>query len=242
MHDTLEYLRQEPVHRRWHHDQMTFGLMYAFSENFILPLSHDEVVHGKGSLLSRIPGDAWQQFATLRAYYAVMWAQPGKKLLFMGQEFAQGPEWNFAAGLEWPLLDVSWHRGTQTLVRDCNRTYREHRALHDRDCSADGFRWIVVDDAASSVFGWLRFGDGAPPVAVIANFTPVPREGYRIGLPAPGRWREILNTDAAAYGGSGCGNAGGIDARPGEWNGFPCSAALTVPPLGTLWLVHEGGA
>jgi len=240
MHDTLEYLRQEPVHRRWHHDKMTFGLMYAFTENFILPLSHDEVVHGKGSLLARIPGDAWQQFATLRAYYAVMWAQPGKKLLFMGQEFAQGPEWNFATGLAWPLLDVDWHRGTQALVRDCNRAYRAHKALHDRDCAADGFRWIAVDDAASSVFAWLRFGDDAPPVAVIANFTPVPRAGYRIGLPAPGRWREILNTDAATYGGSGCGNAGGIDARSGEWNGFPCSAAISLPPLGTLWLVHEG--
>ena len=242
MHDTLEYVRQEPVHRRWHHDKMTFGLMYAFTENFILPLSHDEVVHGKGSLLARIPGDAWQQFATLRAYYAVMWAQPGKKLLFMGQEFAQGREWNFAAGLEWPLLDVGWHRGTQMLVRDCNHAYRAHQALHERDCAADGFRWIAVDDAASSVFAWLRFGeDGARPVAVVANFTPVPREGYRIGLPAGGRWREILNTDAVIYGGSGCGNAGGIDANGGETGAFPCSAAIRLPPLGTLWLVHEGG-
>jgi 1,4-alpha-glucan branching enzyme len=242
MHDTLEYLRQEPVHRRWHHDRMTFGLMYAFTENFILPLSHDEVVHGKGSLLARIPGDAWQQFATLRAYYAVMWAQPGKKLLFMGQEFAQGREWDFAAGLDWPLLDVDWHRGTQMVVRDCNHLYRAHAALHERDCAADGFRWIAVDDAPSSMFAWLRYGgDGVAAVAVIANFTPVPREGYRIGLPAAGRWREILNTDATIYGGSGWGNAGGIDAHSGEWRGFPCCADITVPPLGTLWLVHEEG-
>ena len=157
---------------------MTFGLMYAFAENFVLPLSHDEVVHGKGSLLARMPGDAWQQFATLRAYYALMWAHPGKKLLFMGQEFAQGREWDFATGLDWPLLDIGWHRGMQALVRDCNRGYRAQRALHERDCAPDGFRWIEVDDAASSVFAWLRFGgDGAPPVAVVANFTPVPARG-----------------------------------------------------------------
>ena len=242
MHDTLEYLRQEPVHRRWHHDKMTFGLMYAFAENFVLPLSHDEVVHGKKSLLGKIPGDAWQQFASLRAYYALMWAHPGKKLLFMGQEFAQGREWNFETGLEWPSLSIGWHRGVQALVRDCNRAYRGERALHERDCEADGFRWIVVDDADNSVFAWLRFAsDGTRPVAAVANFTPVPRTGYRIGLPAPGRWREILNTDAAAYGGSGCGNAGGVDAKTGECGGFPCSAVVTLPPLGALWLVHEGG-
>jgi 1,4-alpha-glucan branching enzyme len=217
--------------------------MYAFAENFVLPLSHDEVVHGKGSLLARIPGDAWQQFATLRAYYAFMWAHPGKKLLFMGQEFAQGREWNFETGLEWKLLDIGWHRGVQTLVRDCNREYRAQRALHERDCEGDGFRWIVVDDPENSVFAWLRFaGDGAPPVAAIANFTPVPRAGYRIGLPLPGRWREILNTDAASYGGSDCGNAGGVDANAVEHHGHPCSAEVTLPPLGALWLVHEGNA
>ncbi len=240
MHDTLEYLRQEPVHRRWHHDKMTFGLVYAFSENFILPLSHDEVVHGKGSLLARVPGDAWQQFATLRAYYAAMWAHPGKKLLFMGQEFAQGPEWDFATGLPWSLLDIGWHRGVQRLVHDCNRAYRAHRALHEQDCAPEGFRWIVVDDTASSVFAWLRFGgDDTPPVAVVANFTPVPRESYRIGLPLPGRWREILNTDAALYGGSERGNAGAVIARPEALHGLPCSAAVVLPPLATLWLVHD---
>ncbi len=240
MHDTLQYLQQVPVHRRWHHDRVTFGLLYAFAENFVLPLSHDEVVHGKGSLLARIPGDAWQQFATLRAYYAFMWAYPGKKLLFMGQEFAQGREWDFEAGLDWPLLDIGWHRGVQALLRDCNRSYRAQPALFARDCEADGFRWIAVDDRSNSVFAWLRSGgDGTEPVAVVANFTPVPRDGYRIGLPLPGRWREILNTDAAEYGGSGQGNAGCVVAEPRPSHGFPCSASITAPPLGTLWLVHE---
>jgi 1,4-alpha-glucan branching enzyme len=242
MHDTLQYLSREPVHRRWHHDRMTFGLIYAFSENFILPLSHDEVVHGKRSLLGRIHGDAWQQFATLRTFYAAMWAHPGKKLLFMGQEFAQGREWNFDAGLDWPLLSIDWHRGIQALVRDCNRGYRNERALHARDCEAEGFRWLVVDDAANSVFAWLRLAPDARPVAVVVNFTPVPRAAYRIGLPEPGRWREILNTDAAAYGGSNSGNAGAVDAIAGEWAGLPCHADLMLPPLGTLWLAHEGRA
>ena len=241
MHDTLQYLHQIPVHRRWHHDRITFGLLYAFAENFVLPLSHDEVVHGKGSLLARIPGDAWQQFATLRAYYAFMWAYPGKKLLFMGQEFAQGREWDFETGLDWPLLDVSWHRGVQALLRDCNHAYRGQRALHERDCEADGFRWIAVDDRQHSVFAWLRDGgENARPVVAVANFTPVPREDYRIGLPLPGVWREILNTDAVAYGGTGLGNAGRIVAAASGSHGFPCSAAITVPPLGTLWFVHEG--
>jgi 1,4-alpha-glucan branching enzyme len=242
MHDTLEYMRQVPVHRRWHHDRMTFGLMYAFTENFVLPLSHDEVVHGKGSLLGKMPGDAWQQFASLRAYYAFMWAHPGKKLLFMGQDFAQGREWNFDAELDWPLQDIAWHRGVQTLVRDCNHAYRSQRSLHERDCEADGFRWIEVDDRLSSVFAWLRFGvDGAPIVAAVSNFTPVPRQDYRIGLPLSGRWREILNTDAAAYGGSNCGNAGGVIAGEMASHGYPCSATITLPPLATLWFVHHGG-
>jgi 1,4-alpha-glucan branching enzyme len=240
MHDTLDYLKLEPVHRKWHHEKITFGLMYAFAENFVLPLSHDEVVHGKGSLLARTRGDPWRQFATLRLYYAFMWAYPGKKLIFMGQEFAQGREWNFESGLEWGALDVGWHRGVQSLVRDCNREYRAQRALHERDCEGEGFRWIVVDDRERSVFAWLRSGGaGAPPVAVVANFTPVPRIRYRIGLPLPGRWREILNSDAAAYGGSNAGNAGGIDAQATGHNGYPCSAEVTLPPLGALWLIHE---
>jgi 1,4-alpha-glucan branching enzyme len=241
MNDTLDYVRLQPVHRRWHHDRMTFGLVYAFAENFVLPLSHDEVVHGKGSLLARVPGDAWQQFATLRAYYAFTWGHPGKKLLFMGQEFGQGPEWDFASALAWWQLDLDSHRGVQALLRDCNRLYRAERALHERDCEADGFRWIVVDDPENSVFAWVRYGgDGARPVAIAVNFTPVPRHGYRIGLPYAGRWREILNTDAAAYGGTECGNAGGVDAVAAESHGFPCSASITLPPLAAVWLAHEG--
>ena len=241
MHDTLNYMSEDPVHRRWHHDKMTFGMVYAYTENFVLPLSHDEVVHGKRSLLDRLPGDPWQRFAALRAYYAFMWAYPGKKLLFMGQEFAQGLEWNFDGELDWPLLDVAWHRGVQALVRDCNGLHRRERALHELDCEPGGFRWIVVDDATHSVFAWVRFGgSGARTIAVIANFTPVPRAGYGIGLPHAGRWREILNTDATAYGGSNAGNAGVVAAGPAPRHGYPCSAAVTLPPLGTIWLVHEG--
>ena len=241
MHDTLAYLQQAPVHRRWHHNCVTFGLTYAFAENFVLPLSHDEVVHGKGSLLSRMPGDPWQQFATLRAYYGFLWGYPGKKLLFMGQEFGQNREWNFEAGLDWDLLDLPSHRGVQAVVRDCNDAYRRYPALHDHDCVAAGFQWIVVDDANHSVFAWLRTaGGGAPPVAVVTNFTEVPHEGYVIGLPLAGRWREILNTDSAFYGGSNQGNGGSITARPTPSHGLACSARIVVPPLATLWFVHEG--
>jgi 1,4-alpha-glucan branching enzyme len=240
MHDTLAYLRRASVHRRAHHNDITFGLTYAFAENFVLPLSHDEVVHGKGSLLSRMPGDSWQQFATLRAYYGFLWAYPGKKLLFMGQEFAQRREWNFGAGLDWDLLDAPSHRGVQAVVRDCNDAYRSHPALHDQDCVAEGFRWIVVDDASHSVFAWLRTADGAPPVAIVTNFTEVPHAGYVIGLPVAGRWREILNTDSAFYGGSNQGNLGGIVARAKPSHGYACSAQIVVPPLATVWFVHEG--
>ena len=241
MHDTLQYMAENPVHRRWHHDKMTFGLIYAFTENFVLPLSHDEVVHGKRSLLDRMPGDAWQRFAALRAYYAFMWGYPGKKLLFMGQEFAQGREWDFDGQLDWPLLDVAVHRGVRTLVRDCNRLHRDERALHERDCEPEGFRWIVVDDAPNSVFAWARFGgDGARAVVVIANFTPVPRPHYKIGMPQAGRWREVLNSDASIYGGSNAGNAGVVIAGKSPSHGYPCSATVTLPPLGTIWLVHEG--
>ena len=239
MHDTLAYLAQEPVHRRWHHDKLTFGLLYAWSENFILPLSHDEVVHGKGSLLGRIPGDAWQRFATLRAYYGLMWGYPGKKLLFMGGEFAQQAEWNHDRALDWQLLDAPAHRGVQGLVGDLNRAYRAHPALHARDCEPDGFRWIVADDADASVFAWLRLAPDASEVAVLCNFTPVPRHGYRIGLPAAGRWREILNTDAGTYGGSGLGNQGAVWAEPHAWRDFPASAEVLLPPLATVWLLWD---
>ena len=241
IHDTLDYLKHESQHRKHHHNNITFGITYAFFENFVLPLSHDELVRGKGSLLARMPGDTWQRFATLRLYYAFMWAHPGKKLLFMGQEFAQGREWDLERELEWGALDIGWHRGVQSLVRDCNREYRVRRALHERDCEADGFRWIAID-GEHSVFAWLRSGGiGAAPVAVVANFTPVPGIRYRIGLPLPGRWREIINSDSAVYGGSNVGNYGVIDAQTSAHNGYPCSAEMTLPPLGALWLVHENG-
>jgi 1,4-alpha-glucan branching enzyme len=241
MHDTLSYLGHAPVHRRWHHDKITAGLNYAFAENFVLPLSHDEVVHGKRSLLGRMPGPPAQQFATLRAYYGFLWGYPGKKLLFMGQEFGQRREWNFEAGLDWGLLGQPLHKGVQAVVRDCNENYRGHPALHDRDCSEAGFQWIVGDDAGHSIFAWLRMaGDGASPVAVVTNFSDVAHRGYVIGLPQPGSWREILNTDSAFYGGSNVGNAGRVIARPKSSHGFSCSAEIVVPPLATLWLVHDG--
>jgi len=233
MNDTLAYLSREPVHRKFHHNAITFGLTYAFSENFVLPLSHDEVVHGKGSLLHKMAGDDWQKFANLRAFYAFMWGYPGKKLLFMGQEFAQRDEWSEARALDWGLLDHGPHRGTRQLVRDLNHLYRSRPALHERDCEPDGFSWLIVDDAQNSVFAWLRTAPGASPVAVIANFTPVPREDYRVPLPHPGRWREIVNTDASEYGGSGRGNGGFVQAWPAAGG---ASAAMLLPPLATILL------
>lgn len=237
MNDTLVYMGKDPAHRRWHHDKMTFGLAYAFSENFVLPLSHDEVVHGKGTILSRMPGDDWQQFANLRAYYGFMWGHPGKKLLFMGQEFAQRAEWNHDHALDWHLDTAPAHAGVRRLVRDLNRLYRAIPALHRLDCEAAGFRWIIGDDANQSIFAWLRFAeDASPPIAIVSNFTPVPRHGYRIGLPQAGRWREVLNTDAHDYGGSGDGNGGLVIAQAVPSHGFPASATITVPPLATLYL------
>ena len=236
MNDTLRYLAREPIHRRHHHQEITFGLMYAFTENFVLPLSHDEVVHGKGTLLHKMPGDDWQKFATLRAYYAFMWGYPGKKLLFMGQEFAQRAEWNESRALDWWLLEHAPHRGVRQLVRDLNAVYRSRPALHARDCEGEGFSWLVVDDAANSVFAWLRKAPGAVPVAIVSNFTPVPRENYRLPLPHAGRWREIVNTDAVDYGGSGRGNGGAVEARQ-EGNG--AVATLLLPPLATLMLEFE---
>jgi 1,4-alpha-glucan branching enzyme len=240
MHDTLEYMTQDPVHRRWHHDKMTFGLLYAFTENFVLPLSHDEVVHGKGSILDRMPGDAWQKFANLRAYYGFMWGHPGKKLLFMGQEFGQGREWNFDQSLDWHLMDVPWHRGMRQLVTDLNKLYRDTPALYQRDCQPNGFQWINATDHENSVFSWLRTGeDGTAPVLVVSNFTPVPRHGYQLGLPLGGRWIERMNTDAEIYGGSGTGNLGGIYAEETASHGRPFSARFTIPPLSTLYFSHE---
>jgi 1,4-alpha-glucan branching enzyme len=240
MHDTLAYLQRDPVHRRHHHDEITFGLLYAFSENFVLPLSHDEVVHGKGTLLTKMAGDDWQKMAGLRAYYGFMWGYPGKKLLFMGQEFAQQREWSESRGLDWHLLDQPGHSGMKALISDLNRLYRETPALHARDCEADGFEWLIVDDVENSVYGWLRkSGDGHPPVAVVTNFTPVPRDNYRLPLPKAGRWRERLNTDATNYGGSGRGNLGAITARAEPSHGQLASAEISLPPMATVMFEYS---
>ncbi|MBO6719095.1 MAG: 1,4-alpha-glucan branching protein GlgB [Rhizobiaceae bacterium] len=236
MHDTLKYLAREPVHRKHHHDEITFGLLYTFSENFVLPLSHDEVVHGKGSLLNKMAGDDWQKFATLRAYYAFMWGYPGKKLLFMGQEFAQRREWSEARALDWHLMDAPAHDGVRKLVGDLNRIYRDKPALHARDCEPEGFGWLIVDDKDNSVFAWQRRAPGAAPIVVASNFTPAPRENYRLPLPAEGKWREIVNTDAGAYGGSGKCNPGTIEARE---EGGGVSAHVTLPPLATIMLEYK---
>jgi 1,4-alpha-glucan branching enzyme len=241
MHDTLQYLARDPIHRRHHHNELTFGLLYAFSENFVLPLSHDEVVHGKGSLLKKMAGDDWQKFATLRAYYAFMWAYPGKKLLFMGQEMAPWSEWSESHSLDWSLLDHPPHRGMQTLIRDLNRLYREYPALHARDCEPEGFEWLIADDAANSVYAWLRKAGDEPPVVSVTNFTPVPRDRYAIPLPRAGHWREILNTDATVYGGSGRGNLGGVGAQARSSHGKPASAEVSLPPLATVYFVYQGG-
>ncbi|WP_267351659.1 1,4-alpha-glucan branching protein GlgB [Sphingomonas sp. GM_Shp_2] len=232
MHDTLKYMALEPIHRRHHHGSILFGLHYAFDENFVLPLSHDEVVHGKGSLLTKMAGDDWQKFANLRAYYAFMWGYPGKKLLFMGQEFAQREEWSEERALDWHLRCSHAHEGVRNLVRDLNRLYRDTPALHARDCEPEGFEWLVSDDADQSVFAWLRKAPGAAPVAIIANMTPVARAPYRVPLPVDGHWREIINSDAHHYWGSGLGNLGGVEAKDG-------AAWVTLPPLATVMLQLE---
>ena len=237
MHDTLHYMQENPVYRRWHHDSITFGLVYAFSERFVLPLSHDEVVYGKGSLIGRMPGDEWQKFANLRAYLGFMWTHPGKKLLFMGGEFAQEREWNHDGELDWHLLDDPRHAGVQRMVRDLNRLYRETPALHRGDAEAEGFRWVVLNDRDNSVFAWLRFGqDGDRPVLTVCNFTPIPRVGYRLGVPQGGGWREVFNSDAAIYGGSNTGNGGWVAAEAQPSNDLPASLSLTLPPLATIVL------
>jgi 1,4-alpha-glucan branching enzyme len=237
MHDTLHYMQYDPVYRHYHHNEFTFGLIYAFSENFVLPLSHDEVVYGKGSLIEKMPGDEWQRFANLRAYFGFMWAHPGKKLLFMGGEIAQWREWNHDSSINWDLLDQPRHRGVQTLVRDLNALYRREGALHQRDSLPGGFRWVIGDDSANSVFVFLRHGnEDDQMVLVVCNMTPVPRLGYGIGVPRPGYWREVLNTDAAIYGGSNMGNGGGLDSVPTQMHGEAQVLFLTLPPLSTVFL------
>jgi 1,4-alpha-glucan branching enzyme len=243
MHDTLEYFRRDPAYRSHHHGELTFSLMYAFTENFVLPLSHDEVVHGKGSLLDKMPGDRWQQMANLRALYAYMWAHPGKKLLFMGGEFAQEQEWSHDRSLDWHLLERPDHQGVQTLVGDLNGIYRDEPALWERDAVPEGFQWLELNDAAANVIAFARFSaDNERALVCVCNFSPVVRPGYRVGLPKPGVWREVLNTDAGAYGGSGVGSLGAVEAGEASWHGQRWSAELQLPPLGVVWLVPEAQA
>jgi 1,4-alpha-glucan branching enzyme len=240
MHDTLSYMGRDPIYRQYHHDEMTFGLVYAFSENFVLPLSHDEVVHGKRSMLGKMPGDRWQQFANLRAYYGFMWGHPGKKLLFMGGEFAQEREWNHDQSLDWHLLDDPMHEGVRKTIRDLNALYRAEPGLHQSDYSPASFCWIDADDKENNVFSFIRYGeDRAKPVVVISNMAPVIREGFQVGLPQNGNWRERLNTDCFEYGGSGVGNAEAICALGEPMHGQPASARLTLPPLATIFLTPE---
>jgi 1,4-alpha-glucan branching enzyme len=240
MHDTLYYFEREPVHRKYHHSNLTFRMLYAFGENFMLPLSHDEVVHGKGSLIAKMPGDDWQKFANLRLLYGWMYAQPGKKLLFMGDEFGQWKEWDVESSLDWHLLDYPMHGGLRLWVGDLNRTLREEPSLHELDFDPAGFQWIDVTDAEQSVVSLLRRSRTPDDVvAAVFNFTPVPRQNYQIGVPFAGRWRELLNSDAPLYGGSGQGNMGGVEAVPVSMHGHGHSITLTLPPLGALFLKPE---
>ncbi|MEM6295606.1 MAG: 1,4-alpha-glucan branching protein GlgB [Myxococcota bacterium] len=242
MHDTLDYFSRDPLFRRHHQHALTFRMLYAFGENFVLPLSHDEVVHGKGSILGRMPGDRWQKFANLRALYGYMYGQPGKKLLFMGCEFGQEREWNHDTSLDWHLLDDPAHEGVRRWVADLNRLHREHGALHQRDCDPGGFAWVDFSDADASVYAFLRFGHDGPPVLVVCNFTPVPRHGYGIGVPQGGWWRELANSDAHEYGGSGAGNGGRVCAHDEGAHGQPHRVDLTLPPLSVLFLTPEESA
>jgi 1,4-alpha-glucan branching enzyme len=238
MHDTLAYFVHEPIHRAYHHDQLTFSIWYALSENFVLPLSHDEVVHGKRSLLGRMPGDDWQQFANLRLLYGYMWGHPGKKMLFMGGEFGQRREWQHDEELEWFVLDHPLHAGVQRWLRDLNAYYRVEPALFEQDFKREGFQWVDCHDARASVLSFLRFAADPqqPPVLVVCNCTPMVRENYRLGVPRGGLWRERLNSDARDYGGSGQGNLGALEAAPLPAHGHHHSLSLRLPPLATLFL------
>ena len=241
MHDTLGYIAHEPVHRRWHHDDLTFSMVYAWDENFVLPLSHDEVVHGKGALLRKLPGDEWQQFATLRALYGHMWAHPGKQLLFMGGEIGQGTEWSEAGSLDWYVLDYPLHEGVRRCVADLNRVYGGEPALWEVDFRPEGFEWLVGDAREDNVLAYARFSaDRSRVLVCLVNFSPVVRHHWRVPLPVGGTWREVLNTDAIAYGGSGVGNLGGVEALPEPLHGRPFSAGPTLPPLAAVWLAPGG--
>ena len=236
MNDTLDYIRHEPIHRRFHHNELTFGQLYAYTENFVLPFSHDEVVHGKGSLLDKMPGDAWQKFANLRLLLTYQMTYPGKKLNFMGNEIAQGREWHVGGELDWQLLEIPWHQGVQNLNRDLNRLYREMPALYQQDFEVTGFSWVDCHDADQSVLSYLRWGHDGSVVVVVLNFTPVPRSGYRIGVPKAGAYREIFNSDSAYYGGSNTGNGSGMESENQPWMGFEQSIVITVPPLAGIIL------
>jgi 1,4-alpha-glucan branching enzyme len=235
MHDTLRYLSRDPMFRKYHHNELTFRALYSGTENFVFPLSHDEVVHGKGSLIGKMPGDDWQKFANLRLLIGYMYALPGKKLLFMGGELGQWREWDHDGAVDWGLLDHPIHEGLCRWVGDLNRVYRREEALHLGDCRADGFEWVDADDSAQSILTFMRRGASPKDViVVIANFTPVPRRGYRVGVPTSGYWRELLNGDSEIYGGSGMGNLGGLEAVPIAWHGRPLSLNVMVPPLAVV--------
>lgn len=240
MHDTLQYVERDPLYRSWHHNELTFGLVYAFSERFVLPISHDEVVHGKGSLIGKMPGDRWRKFANLRAYLSFMWTHPGKKLLFMGSEIAQEAEWNHDAQLAWELLERPEHASVQRLVRDLNRVYAGEPALHGRDADPAGFEWIIGGDTQNSAFVYARYAADGPPIVVLLNMSPQPLYDYEIGLPRTGAWREILNSDAGIYGGANIGNGGVVRASAHPAHGQPASARVTLPPLAAVLLRHEG--
>jgi 1,4-alpha-glucan branching enzyme len=237
MHDMLEYVRQNPIHRRWHHNQITFSMLYSFTENFVLPFSHDEVVHGKRAMLAKMPGDAWQKHATLRALYGYMFGHPGKKLMFMGAEIGQWREWDHDSSLDWHLLDEPLHRGLQAWVRDLNHAYQQERSLHEVDFEGQGFSWIDCQDNENSVISMIRRARHPRDFTVmVVNFTPVPRPAYRIGVPESGWYREILNSDAELYGGGNLGNSGGVQTEPVAAHGHDDSLSLVVPPLGFVLL------
>ena len=240
MHDTLDYLRHDPVHRKHHHRNLTFGLLYAYTENFVLPLSHDEVVHGKGPLIDKMAGDEWQKFANLRALYGWMYAYPGRKLLFMGSEIGQTREWHHDRSLDWWLLDWPPHAGVRDLVRELNAAVVSEPALWEMDREPAGFRWLDADEAEHSIYSFVRFSEnGRRAVACVANFTPVPREGYRLGLPYPGSWKTLLDTNAKWFWGTGYGGVAGVETEPVAWHGYGDSAVITLPPLAVVWFAGE---